>query len=260
MKRAALPTRIATLAVLRRNFSCVIAGLAIVCTPVAIGAEAETDTMDKGAVQLELKLASTRDAPSGLRQRATPVLARIGIADNLELRLATDGQITDSSGPLRVKGWGDAELGLRWRTATTSEAVAGQAWQIELGLASGSRSFRADGASYALRYTIDWMLPGDIVLGLQPALVSARNGAGERYVAPAFAATLSKNWTKRVKTVAELVATQLARTDDGGRIATANLGLVIALTDTLEFESVLQRGLTRETPRIALELGFNQRF
>jgi Putative MetA-pathway of phenol degradation len=240
-----------------------IAACALVLAPRLAGAaEAETDVIGKGKTQLELKLAAERDSGSDLRTRYTPLLARIGLADSLELRLETDGRIIDKSAGMTTRGWGDAAVGLRLNTQEldADKGVVGTAWQLELGLPTGSGNFRAPSVSTALKFAAEWALPGDASIGMQPGAVYQRNDAGKWFGAPSLAVTLGKNWTSALRTTAEIVAPQLASRANGGNLVTFNLGATYRLSEQVELEAVYLRGLTNSTPAHGIVAGVNLRF
>jgi hypothetical protein len=80
-----------------------------------------SDVVAKGKAQLELDWNVERDKSTGQksRQRSTPALLRIGLGNNLEARIETDGLLTSSttdtttSITTRQKGTADVALGLK---------------------------------------------------------------------------------------------------------------------------------------------------
>ncbi|HEY0588438.1 MAG TPA: hypothetical protein VGD52_20055 [Pseudoduganella sp.] len=68
------------------------------------------EVVGKGHIQLETGVLQSKEA------RSTPTLLRIGVADALELRLETDGCLTDRSDLARTRGWGDAAMSFKWQT------------------------------------------------------------------------------------------------------------------------------------------------
>jgi hypothetical protein len=96
--------------------------LAALSSTSLFAAEAETSTMEPGAVQLEFKWGesrNTRSADITARVRSTPFLARIGIAGSTELRIETEGH-AKATETVRATGFkqsasgiADASMGVR---------------------------------------------------------------------------------------------------------------------------------------------------
>lgn len=225
-------------------------------------AEAETDVIGQGSAQFEVKLAFSRDKASDQRERATPLLARVGLSDSLELRLATDGRLRTDSAGISSSGWSDVAVGLRGRLqeATEGTGAPSLAWQLELGLPTGSGEFRAPSTSVALKFAAEWGLADDWSVAVMPGLLRQRNEHNDWYLAPSMALTLGKGWGPDLRTVVELVAPQLTSKVNGGHVVNLNIGLTYRLTDKVEWESVYTRGLTQYTPDHALLMGFNFKF
>ena len=182
-------------------------------------------------------MATQHDSGANLREHSTPLFARVGLTDSLELRLGTKGRIASTSANVTTRGWTDASVGLRLQTQELDDktGVAGRAWQLELGLPTGTNAFHAPSVSTALKFTVEWALPEDFSLGVMPGLIYQRNGANEWFTAPSFAVTLGKNWTPAFRTVVELAAPQITSNSNGGNVASVNLGATYRLTRAIAF-------------------------
>ena len=81
-----------------------------------------SDVVGAGHIQIETGFSSERNNADGIRSRtrSTPTLVRLGVSENLELRIETDGHIRsqerDQASGLtqRERGFADASLGLKW--------------------------------------------------------------------------------------------------------------------------------------------------
>lgn len=244
-----------------------VSKLAMVCVAVcsinvAIAAEAESDVMGKGNTQLEFKIGTSRDRIAAYSESSTPFVARIGVSDTLELRVATDGYIKSKTDGETTRGMADTNVGLRLRLQEMDEksGKAGMAVQFEQGLPTGDSAFRAVGGSTALKFTATWALPADMSIGVQPGLIRQRNEAGSWYVAPSMSVTLAKSWTPQFRTVAELIAPQIASKANGGNEAYFALGATYGLTEMFELEATYARSLNKNAPENNFAAGVNIKF
>jgi hypothetical protein len=228
----------------------------------AYAAEVETDVIGAGKAQIEVKGAFERDRSLDVRTRYTPLLARIGLSESLELRLATDGRIVSKSGGDTTRGWGDAGVALRLNTQAPDDDVGSvsTAWQLDVGVPTGSSAFRAASVGTALRFTAERVLTDTVSAGVQPLVSYQRNASGDWYAAPGIAVGIGKNWTPAFRGVAEIIAPQITSRANGGNIAALNLGATWRASEAVEFEVVYARGLTNNTTAHGLVAGVNLRF
>lgn len=222
-----------------------------------------SDTVAPGRWQLEGGLALLRDKSDGLRvrERGTPLLLRVGLAEDWELRLETDGALRQTAGGERSRGWGDASVGLKWhwRDADAARAAPGLAWLAHLDVDSGSAAFRGQGLRPSLRLTAEWELPGDWSAGLIGGLYRDRNEAGKRYVGAIAGASLGWPLAEGWKGYVEVAAEQIASTRNGGRQVSAGTGLSWLLERNLQLDASLNRGLNRQTADWVWGLGISYR-
>jgi hypothetical protein len=235
---------------------------AVLVIPTAYAAEAETDVMGKGNTQLEFKLGLSRDSKFSFQETSTPFVARIGVSDNLEVRVVTDGYLKSKTDVVTTRGMSDINLGMRLRLQETDEKTGGigMAAQLEQGLPTGASAFRDVGGSTALKYTATWALPADMSVGVQPSLVRVRNDDGNWYVAPSFSLTFGKSWTPQLRTVAELIAPKIASKKNGGNQAFLALGVTYGLNDMFELEANYARALNKNAPENNFAAGVNIKF
>lgn len=227
-----------------------------------------SDVVGRGRFQIETSLAFERDTSAGTRTRvrSTPTLLRIGVSDTWELRLETDGRlrstVDDVAGRTSASGYADVALGFKWHMQDGDEAKGrpGIAWLVHFDVNSGSAPFRGQGVRPSVRMVAEWELPNDIGVGVMPGLIVDRNAEGKRFVGGILAAVASKSLTERLRGFAEVAATQLASTRNGGNVVTFDAGLAYLLTKDMQVDLAVARGLTKFTPDFAWTVGWSARF
>ena len=260
-----------TPAVKSKPFCLLAMALTALASSHVFAAEAETSTIELGTAQLELKLGegrNSRDADFTRRVRTTPFLARIGIASNAELRIETDGHVSTRATERTTgftqsaSGTADTSIGARWRPFDADEKTGSPAiaFMFTVGLPTGSRAFKADGISTALKVAGEWQLGNDASIAVMPGLLREKNAAGTGFVAPSLAITAGKSWTPAWRTTVELVAPRLASSKNGGNEITFNFGNTYTINDRVEVEAVYLRGLTNQTDNHAIVFGVNMKF
>ena len=79
-----------------------------------------SDVVGKGRFQIETSLDFERDRNAGVKTQTwtTPTLFRLGVSDNFELRVETDGRVRERTEAVGVrdtqKGWADTAIGFKW--------------------------------------------------------------------------------------------------------------------------------------------------
>jgi hypothetical protein len=160
-----------------------------------------SDVVAKGKAQLELGWNVERDKSAGQksRQRSTPALLRIGLGNNLEARIETDGLLTTSltdtntGTTARQKGAADVALGLKWHTGDGDEKTGtpGTAWLLHIDAPSGGSAYRGVGYRPSLRFVAEWELPREWSVGVMPGLARDTDDNGRSFVAGILAVTAS---------------------------------------------------------------------
>ena len=236
--------------------------VAVAGAHVASATEAETDVMGKGHTQLEFKLGMSRDRVAALRESSTPFVARIGVSETLEVRVVTDGYLNSQVNGITTNGMADTNVGWRLRLQETDEKTGqvGLAVQWEQGLPTGATAFRAVGGSTALKLTATWALPEDISFGVQPGIVRVRNDVGNWYAAPSLSLTVAKNWSPKLRTVAEIIAPQITSQKNGGNETYVAVGVTYSLNDMFELEATYARSLNKNAPQNNFAAGVNIKF
>jgi len=132
----------------------------------------------KGRFQVETSFAWERNNQNGIkdRMRSTPTLFRLGVHDDFELRLETDGFLharTDdfSQGTsFSQSGYADVSLGVKWHLIDDHDNVPSVGILAHVDMASGSSAFRGSGNRPSLRLAAEWDLPDEFSLGVMPGI------------------------------------------------------------------------------------------
>ncbi len=254
--------------------------LAATLPPALAGDEMATDRPDfvessdvvgKGRFQIETSVAGERDRADGLtvRTTSTPTLLRLGVSEDLELRVETDGRLRatvrdDATGVRSTeRGWSDTAIGLKWhlRDGDENNGTPGIALLLHADLDSGSAPFRGRGVRPSARVVFEWDLGGDWSFGAMPGFYVERNEADQRYVGGIAAVTVGRDWLEgRVHGFAELAGQRLASRRNGGSVVTADIGVSWKVTLTLQVDTALQKGLNRDAPDLGWTTGLSIKF
>lgn len=221
-------------------------------------------------VQVETSVEFERDDSAGvrLRGRSTPTLLRIGLDEQFELRVETDGALREdrrdqaTGQRSRHSGTADTSLGMKWHTQDSDEeaGLPSTAWLFHVDLPTGGDAFRGRGWRPSLRYVAEWELPHDFSLGMMPGVVWDKNEAGDRFAYGLFAVALGKDLAPRVSAIFELAAQQVASRRNGGNVYAFDAGVAWGLTDDLQLDASFTRGLNRNAPDLQWALGLSARF
>jgi hypothetical protein len=218
----------------------------------------------KGRVQLETGLLLERDRGEGRRERtlSTPTLLRLGMSENLELRIETDGRTirheTEDGVRRTEAGYADTALGLSWHVLDGEGSRPSVAVLAAGELDTGSRAFRGQGFRPSLRVAAEWDLPGEMSLGVMPGIAVERDESG-RYGYGILAAVIEKPLGERLRGFAELALPQIARGRHGGVEATFDLGATYLLSKDVQLDAMFSRGLNSRTPDYAFTFGVSIR-
>jgi hypothetical protein len=275
MQREAAPR----ISALRTNFlrhgAALLFGIAAVQAPAFAGDDAivtdrpdfveSSNVVGKGRFQIETSVAVDRSNNALLRERtvSTPTLLRYGIGDTLELRLETDGRSVSRSQAMphgeveREAGYADAALGVKWHVADAQGSRPSLGLLLHADLPSGSRALRGHGVRPSLRVAAEWELPDDFSLGVMPGLARDTDDAGRHYVHGIFGIVLGKELTQSVRGFVEIAAPHVARAVHGGTQATFDVGAAWLLSDSLQLDSMLSRGLNRRTSDLSWTVGLS---
>jgi hypothetical protein len=95
---------------------------------------------------------------------------------------------------------------------------------------------------------------------VMPGVAFDKNDDGKRFAAGIFAVTLGKEWSPSWKTFVELSGQQLASKKNGGNVVTFDAGVTHLVTDSLQLDLSIARGLTAESPDFQWGVGLSVRF
>jgi hypothetical protein len=227
-----------------------------------------SSVVGKGVVQIETSLAHERDKRDGVKTtlRSTPTLLRYGIVQDFELRLESDGLLSQNvSGPAisaRDRGTADMSLGVKWHFADGNETQGRPALALlaHLDIDSGSAAFRGPGKVPSVRITSEWELADDASFGVMPGLAYAKDdGTGKRYWSGILAATYSRPLTGPVRGFVEIAGQELRSKRYGGNVVTFDTGITWALDRDTQLDLSINLGLNKNTPDRAMALGFSRR-
>jgi hypothetical protein len=106
----------------------------------------------------------------------------------------------------------------------------------------------------------EWELPDDCSLGLMPGLFVERNALGKRYAGGIFAVVAGKSFTDDARGFVELSGRQLASRKNGGNGVSVDAGLAYLVTPSVQIDTAVSRGLTRNTPDFSWTAGLSIRY
>ena len=227
-----------------------------------------SNVVGKGRFQIETSFAADRNKADGFKDKAyaTPTLLRYGVGDDWELRLETAGRIratsTDTASGARFtdSGYGDVSLGVKWHVADEQGARPSVGLLAHVDMDTGSAPFRAQGTGYSLRLVAEWELANDFSLGIMPGIASQVNDDGDRYTGGIFGIVMGKGWTDQFRSFVEYSSEQIAHVRDGGTSSSLNAGVAYLLTNTVQLDTALSRGLNSRTPDWSWTVGLSIKF
>lgn len=222
------------------------------------------DTTGQGRVQLETSLAYERSKES--KSWSTPTLLRVGISEDWELRLETDGRIRqrsldETSGTWSTSsGYGDISLGVKWHFQDDAPGKPALALLAHVDLATGSSQFKGNGARPSLRLVAEWELANEMSLGVMPGFILDKRADGKRFTAGIFGIVVGKSWTDNFRTFVELAAPQLASKENGGNVLNLDIGCAYLLSKNVQLDTAFSKGLNKNTPDWAWTVGLSVKF
>lgn len=229
-----------------------------------------SNTVGKGVLQIETSVSASRDKTDSIKVRelATPTLFRYGVSDNWEVRLETDGRMHQtvhdhsSSGTVRDSGYADYSLGLKWHQQdgddkTMSPSVG---WLFHLDMPGGSGEFRSHKVRPSVRGVAEWDLADDYSLGVMGGVTYGVNDNDDRYWAPILGVVAGKSFTEKLRGFVELAAEEIRRDKDGGSQIALDTGVAYLVSDDVQVDAILSRGLNEFTADYAVGFGLSMRF
>jgi hypothetical protein len=222
-----------------------------------------SDVVDPGRFQIETSIGGERSriGAQTLHALATPTLLRLGIVENWELRLETDGFTRESLAGRTERGFADTSVSAKWHWQD-GDADSGRpalAGLLNFDLASGSAVFRGRGTRPSLRVTAEWELPNGYGVGVMPGLYRDHNEAGHGFYGGVLAVSVSKR-IGALHGFVELAGQQLAADKNGGKLVSLDTGLSYLLSDSVQIDAAIFYGLTKRSPDLQWTTGISVRF
>jgi hypothetical protein len=128
---------------------------------------------------------------------------------------------------------------------------------VHADLASGSKAFRGQGVRPSLRLVGEWELPADLALGIMPGIASQTGADGRRFTAGIFGIVVGKEWDEKFRSFVEFSAPRIARGRDGGSVLSVDTGVAYLVTERIQIDTALSRGLNRNTADLSWTFGFS---
>jgi len=219
-----------------------------------------SEVVAKGHFQYEVDLASVRNRRTDQNgiTFSTPALLKYGAADNFEIRIAPGGFARQDG----RTGAGDVAFGFKWhaRDRNPEQGNAAVSWILHVETPSGSSQFRGNGLRPSVRSVMTWDLPRDLALGLMPGIKSDTRGDGHRFTSAIFGAVLNKRINDRFRAFVEFSAPQMARADDGGVLASWDIGAAWLVGNDIQIGVRAGVAANRNTPNGYALVELAQRF
>lgn len=221
-----------------------------------------SNVVGKSRFQVETSIGMDRNRADGVREQtwSSPTLLRYGISDTWEVRMESDGAIrqrftSEATGVRQSeRGYGDLSLGLKWHAMDASGNLPSVGLLFHADLDSGSTPFRGQGTRPSARMVAEWEFSHDMSLGVMPGIGYERDGGGTFGI---LGVVVGKGWNDRLRSFVELSAPRIASTGDGGTEASATVGMAYLVTNNVQVDSAVSRGLNRRTPELSLTVGLS---
>lgn len=228
-----------------------------------------SNTVLKG-FQIETSIGVTSDKQNNITttEQSTPTLLRYGVSDNLELRLETSGlmrQTTDdpANPPATTEsGSADYAIGIKWHQKDGDEKTGAPSigWLFHLDMPGGTGVFKSDRVRPSIRVVAEWELPDDFSLGIMPGVIYDVNTNNERFYGTIFGAVLGKSFNDKFRGFVEFAGEEFRNESNGGSSISLNTGVAYLLTNDVQVDMALSRGLNQYTPAYAIGFGLSMRF
>jgi len=226
-----------------------------------------SDVVAAGVLQLEVGANYQRNDNVDPRTRTvtTPMLIRYGIGSDFELRLGTDGHVTQEThgadGESTDRGYADLSLGFKWHISDGAVSTHRPAIAIELNteVPSGSGTFKGAGALPSLRAIAEWEISDSASIGVMSGAVFNRS-ATHRFWSGILATSADASITETMHGFVEIAGQQFAHADDGNVLATLDTGLTYLLSNSIQLDCAIFRGINHSTPNWNFGAGISVRW
>jgi len=226
-----------------------------------------SSTVGKGSVQIESAVAfgQTEINDTDVSDWTTPVLFRVGIANDWELRVESPWFVSstledgEDAPEVTTSGMSDFAVGVKWAFFSPETGNApSMAALIHATLPTGSEDFRGDGTRPSLRVVAEWAVD-DWGIGVMPGVAYDRGDRG-RFVSGLFGAVISKGITDSVRGFVEFALSQITEDKYGGNLGFIDFGGTFLLNPRWQLDAAAAVGLTDQSQDLGFTLGLSGLF
>jgi len=212
-----------------------------------------THIVDIGLLQIEIGGLYTR-ASANERDGATPFTARLGLTDWLEVRLGTDGMLTQSISGVSVRGMGNVQVGAKLRLWAEEGGVPVLSIlpTVNLPTASPDKNLGSGSPDYTLAVLTgrDFGRHAHVDVNYGIGAIGAGSDQphfAQHLVSVSASAAVSDNWNPYVESF------WLSRNEpSGGAVLGIDAGAIYELGARCALDGGAQFGLTSDAPPFAL--------
>ncbi len=223
-------------------------------SPLAVG---------PGVIQVEIGLPSTTyfsEGEASLWSIQFPTLVRVGVVDGLELRAGAQPlnilEFRGEEAGFSEAGFGDLELGAKLSLSSPEGGRPGVALIPSLTVPIGEAPFTADRPAYLFNTVATWAIDAWSVAAVG-GVYSNPAGDDERVISGMLAGVIGRSLGGRV---GGFVEGGWFPVEGGGPGGLVGGGLAILLSDEVQIDLSVDRGITDDSPDWLLGAGFATRF
>lgn len=211
-------------------------------------------------IQYELGLGSSSASSNSAQSSTTdtPLLLRYGIAKDWELRIQSDGYISQNGD----KGIGTTAFGFKYRSQgrDLKKGVPAIAWIVHLETPLASPVYRNNGILPVLRSVITWDLKDDYSVAIMPGIAKQVNPTGEAFIGAIFGAVLGKRISDKSRIFIELSVPTISKSDQAGIVVSGDVGGAYLLSNDTQVGFRAGIGLNSNSPRQYILFELAQRY
>jgi hypothetical protein len=219
-----------------------------------------SEVVPKNYFQYELGMGAASGSKNSIQSAltSTPLLMKYGIADNWELRIASDGFMNENG----QRGAGNTAFGFKYQSQDRNSETGAPAiaWIVQFQTPIATPYFRTGGILPSLRSVLTWDLPSDYALGLMPGVATQANEAGQTFTAGIFGAVLNKKINEKWRAFIELSMPTISKQNQNGILASGDIGAAYLLTNDTQLGLRTGMGLNPNSPKIYSLVEIAQRF
>lgn len=215
--------------------------------------------------QLETSFFYTHNKTTGVTDQtySFPTLLRYGLLEYLELRLETEiVSIQTQTGSQTETGLNDLAIGTKLHLFDSENWIPSFGTLVHLSLPIGQSPFSSEAFEPTFKTLADWKLPLNFSLGTNAGMdIPVQDSQGDKYTRFLYAVAVghplsfvSDDWGVFVEWAGAVPLKSNKLTEQ-----TLDTGLTWGLSDSIQLDTVVQIGITRPTPDVAVGLGFSWR-